>query len=249
MWPSGVLSGGDPPPRWCRGAIPPPSLRRTGHVRGYIYISLDGPSMFLVALTTAVLMMMMCIYISHPGATMRSRANWPVCPPRPTAALFVTSPAPTPPMVTVLYLPPQRPHWRGRPALQCPHPPQAIERTGKSLGPLCPPLRRRAPSGGSPARGASIVPSTRPPSPRGPGPRAPPLSLNCPPPRPRPPQPANSPVAPTGAPRPSSQGREAPPALLAPGLGGGGPPVADGRVGTGAPGRPTARVTLPGPPP
>jgi hypothetical protein len=46
------------------------------------------------------------IYISHPGATMRPRANWPVCPPRPTAALFVTSPAPTPPTVTVLYLPP-----------------------------------------------------------------------------------------------------------------------------------------------
>jgi hypothetical protein len=49
--------------------------------------------MLLVALTTTVLM----IYILHLGAAMRPCANWPVCPPKPTAAPPVTSPARTPP--------------------------------------------------------------------------------------------------------------------------------------------------------
>jgi hypothetical protein len=60
---------------------------------------------------------------------------------------------------------------------------------------------------------------------------------------------ANSPAAPTGAPCPLPWGAEHRRPPPRPGLGDRGPPVARGGVGAGAPGGPTARATLPGPPP
>ncbi|KAJ5453292.1 hypothetical protein N7530_012886 [Penicillium desertorum] len=135
---------------------------------------------------------------------------------------------------------------RGRWPPSTPPFPQAVRRTGESVKSPYPPPRRGGlftdPPGGG---GCSEAPPPPPSKAEGappcvhPGPRAsragfasPPLHLPSTPPAGA----ANSPAAPTGAPRPPSQGREAPPAAPRPGLGGGGPPVAHGYVGTGVPG-------------
>ena len=103
-----------------------------------------------------------------------------------------------------LYAPLPKPPGRWPPST--PDPP-AVRRTGESVkSPYLPPRRGSSP--------------TPPPKPRLPKPRegAP---APCVHPAPRAGA-ANSPAAPTGAPRPPSQGREAPPAAPRPGAGGGG---------------------------
>ncbi|KAJ5453231.1 hypothetical protein N7530_012952 [Penicillium desertorum] len=196
---------------------------------------------------------------------MRPRANWPVCPPEPTAAPPITSPAPspTPPCRGLaLYGPPPKPPVPGPPGRWPPSTPPSppsrsanwrIRKIAISSAPSRGPLHR-------PPWGRGLAPKPPPPPSKAegappcvhPGPRAsragfasPPLHLPSTPPAGA----ANSPAAPTGAPRPPSQGREAPPAALARGWGRGdrrwrmvtwGPACRGGR---------TARVTLPGPPP
>ncbi|KAJ5453360.1 hypothetical protein N7530_012827 [Penicillium desertorum] len=195
---------------------------------------------------------------------MRPRANWPVCPPEPTAAPPITSPAPSP-----------TPHAGG---LLCTAPHQSprslAPREGGPLRPPFPPSRSAnwrirkiaissAPSRGPlhrPPWGGGLLRSPPPPPSKAegappcvhPGPRAsragfasPPLHLPSTPPAGA----ANSPAAPTGAPTPPFPGPRSTAGRPSPGAGGGGPPVAHGCVGTGVPGGRTARVTLPGPPP
>ncbi|KAJ5260698.1 hypothetical protein N7505_009048 [Penicillium chrysogenum] len=193
---------------------------------------------------------------------MRPGTNWPVCPPEPTAAPPIPSPAPSTPY----------PHAGG--SLQWPPGERAcsVRPPTKAPGKVAP-FDPRPPSRSANWRICKIAISSAPsrvftdppfqsPGSLSPGKVPPPRA--CTPrlaPRARPPASragfastspagaANSPAAPTGAPRPPSQGREAPPAAPRPGAGGGGPPVAHGYVGTGVPGGRTARVTLPGTPP
>ncbi|KAJ5453248.1 hypothetical protein N7530_012969 [Penicillium desertorum] len=143
---------------------------------------------------------------------MRPRANWPVCPPEPTAAPPITSPAPspTPPCRGLaLYGPPTKAPGPWPPGKVAPFdPPFPPSRSANWRIPPPPLLKRKVPP-----------PCVHP------GPRAsragfasPPLHLPSTPPAGA----ANSPAAPTGAPRPPSQGREAPPAAPRPGLGEGG---------------------------
>lgn len=150
-----------------------------------------------------------------------------------------------------------------------PSPSQAVRRTGESLNPPylfprggglsnSPPRGGGFPYGAPYQRSRPLAPLEGAPGPRAPRsaarfarrlrlPSPPLLSFTCPPPRP--------PVRPTPPPRqlaphaplPRAAKHRRPP--LVPGLGERGPPVAHGCVGTGVPGVPTARVTLPGPPP
>ncbi|KAJ5453335.1 hypothetical protein N7530_012929 [Penicillium desertorum] len=190
---------------------------------------------------------------------MRPRANWPVCPPEPTAAPPITSPAPSPTphagglLYTAPHQSPRSPAPRGRRLAPSPPSPQAVRRTGGSVKSPYPPPRRGGLFTDPPGGGAAEPP---PPSKAEGAPRActpglaprapasPPLHFTCPPPRPpvRPP-----PAAPTG-PRPlpgprSTAGRPSP------GAGGRGAAGGAWLVGTGVPGGRPARVTLPGPPP
>ncbi|KAJ5451779.1 hypothetical protein N7530_013013 [Penicillium desertorum] len=166
---------------------------------------------------------------------MRPRANWPVCPPEPTAAPPITSPAPSPtPHAGGLphTAPPPKPPVPGPPGKVAPFDPpspQAVRRTGESVKSPYPPPRRGGLFTDPPGGGGSLQSPPPPPSKAEgappcvhPGPRAsragfasPPLHLPSTPPAGA----ANSPAAPTGAPRPPSQGREAPPAALARGWG------------------------------
>ncbi|KAJ5247946.1 hypothetical protein N7524_012548 [Penicillium chrysogenum] len=183
---------------------------------------------------------------------MRPGTNWPVCPPEPTAAPPIPSPAPSTPYPHAggsLQWPPGERACSVRPPTKAPGKvapfdprPPAVRRTGESVkSPYLPPRRGSSPT---------PLPKPRLPKPREgapapcvhPAPRASRsaarfarrLRLHLTP-STSPAGAANSPAAPTGAPRP--------------GAGGGGPPVAHGYVGTGVPGGRTARVTLPGTPP
>ncbi|KAJ5451791.1 hypothetical protein N7530_013025 [Penicillium desertorum] len=168
---------------------------------------------------------------------MRPRANWPVCPPEPTAAPPITSPAPspTPHAGGLLYTaPPPKPPVPGPPGKVAPFDPPfppsrsanwRIRKIAISSAPSRGPLHRppwgegacsKAPPPPSKAEGAP--PCVHP------GPRAsragfasPPLHLPSTPPAGA----ANSPAAPTGAPRPlprAAKHRRPP----SPGAGGGG---------------------------
>ncbi|KAJ6189983.1 hypothetical protein N7519_000004 [Penicillium mononematosum] len=157
---------------------------------------------------------------------MRPCANWPVCPPTPTAAPPVTSPARTPPRRRSHIFPP------GAGAS-----PTAILAEGGLL--YRPPLSK-APAPQAPGRCPPPPPPSRcanwrirkiaissPPCPPGscpPGlapraPASPPLHFHLP--STPPTGAANSPAAPTGAPRPPSRAAKHPRPPLAPGLGGG----------------------------
>ncbi|KAJ5451803.1 hypothetical protein N7530_013037 [Penicillium desertorum] len=143
------------------------------------------------------------------------------------------------------YGPPPKPPVPGPPGKVAPFDPpspQAVRRTGESVnrhilrpvaGASSPtPLGRGAPLPPPPSKAEGAPPCVHP------GPRAsragfasPPLHLPSTPPAGA----ANSPAAPTGAPRPlprAAKHRRPP----SPGAGGGGPPVAHGYVGTGVPG-------------
>ncbi|KAJ5453258.1 hypothetical protein N7530_012979 [Penicillium desertorum] len=197
---------------------------------------------------------------------MRPRANWPVCPPEPTAAPPITSPAPspTPPCRGLaLYGPPTKapgpwPPREGGP-LRPPLPPQAVRRTGESVKSPYPPPRRGGlftdPPGGGACSEAPPPPLLKrkvPPPCVHPGPRAsragfasPPLHLPSTPPAGA----ANSPRRANWRPTPPFPGPRSTAGRPSPGAGGGdrrwrmvtwGPACRGGR---------TARVTLPGPPP
>ncbi|KAJ5453325.1 hypothetical protein N7530_012919 [Penicillium desertorum] len=182
---------------------------------------------------------------------MRPRANWPVCPPEPTAAPPITSPAPSPTPHAgglPLYGPPTKAPGPWPPGKVAPFDPPSppsrsanwrIRKIAISSAPSRGPLHR-------PPWGEGAAPKPPPPSKAEgappcvhPGPRAsragfasPPLHLPSTPPAGA----ANSPAAPTGAPRPPFPGPRSTAGRPRPGLGEGGPPVAHGYVGTGVPG-------------
>ncbi|KAJ5453286.1 hypothetical protein N7530_012880 [Penicillium desertorum] len=196
---------------------------------------------------------------------MRPRANWPVCPPEPTAAPPITSPAPspTPHAGGLLYTAPHQsprslaPPGRWPPST--PPSPQAVRRTGESVKSPYPPPRR----GGlftDPPGGGGLLRSPPPPSKAEgappcvhPGPRAsragfasPPLHLPSTPPAGA----ANSPRRANWRPTPPFPGPRSTAGRPSPGAGGGGD--RRWRMVTWGPacrGGRTARVTLPGPPP
>ncbi|KAJ5451764.1 hypothetical protein N7530_012998 [Penicillium desertorum] len=140
---------------------------------------------------------------------MRPRANWPVCPPEPTAAPPITSPAPSPTphagglLCTAPHQSPQSLAPREGGPLRPPFPPQAVQRTGESVKSPYPPPRRGGLFTDPPGEGAcsgAPPPSEAEGAPRActPGlapraPASPPLHFTCPPPRP--------PVRPTPPPR------------------------------------------------
>lgn len=201
---------------------------------GYIYMSMGRWSMFPVALTSR--------YISC--------TSGPRCDPTPTGQRAHPSPPPAPAA-------PRMPTNAPTACKVCPSDPrcdpraQAIERTGELVKSLCPAPCPRALSSDPPARGGpSTAPSIGSPGPRASGkvpsgPRASPLQLPSArrPRRPTPPPRQLAPHAPSPGPR-STTGSPSPR-----GWGRGTTGDAWFYVGTGVPGRPTARVTLPGPPP
>ncbi|KAJ5453253.1 hypothetical protein N7530_012974 [Penicillium desertorum] len=170
---------------------------------------------------------------------MRPRANWPVCPPEPTAAPPITSPAPSPTPHAgglPLYGPPTKapgpwPPREGGP-LRPPPSPQAVRRTGESVKSPYPPPRR----GGlftDPPGGGGLLQSPPPPLLKRkvpppcvhPGPRAsragfasPPLHLPSTPPAGA----ANSPRRANWRPTPPFPGPRSTAGRPSPGAGGGG---------------------------
>ena len=239
--PRGVPSPGTPAP-----TVPVVGDRVDGEREPDIYI--DGRVVhvaidFFLLGTEYIYMLNRDIYCTQ-GAAMGSCANWPtMLPPSKSSAPVLPGPGPLP-----------LANWRvHRVAAPAPSSSRALfwPAGRRGLGPERPPLQ--APGSGPPRKvpppgplgGASRAPSARPSSHHRPSvPSA---------------GPANSLAAPTGAPlsldlpgglarpweRAATRHRRAP----RPGLMDQGPPAPRGWVGTGTLGGPTARVTLPGPPP
>jgi hypothetical protein len=101
---------------------------------------------------------------------MRPRANWPVCPPEPTAAPPITTPAPSPTPMQGAPSNAPGPWPPGKVGPFDPPSPQAVRRTGESVKSPYPPPRR----GGlftDPPGGGGLLQSAPPLKPRLPKPR------------------------------------------------------------------------------
>lgn len=251
-WPRGQAprgAPGNPLP----GAPSPPSFGGAGMcMEVYIYISIDRCSMFLVALTST----RQRIYILRPdiyiccawGAAMGPSAGLSPLATAMDGALCILPPMQSPAhagarkVAVEVARPSPRANWRvaNVPTLTPPWSQglSPLASLGEGALRVVPPVRKPRP--GSPGKVAPPEP------PRALAPRAaPPLQLPSPrrPERPTPPPRQLAPCAPHAGARSTTGG------ALAPGPGDRGPPAARGCVGTGVPGCPTARVTLPGPPP